>query len=271
MSGRWSRVRAGVAMGALFLLALAALLVATLGSGTAPRAAGAPPPGCGAGSPRLTVTGSGLATGTPDLLTLTLSVDVVDGTAQAALADDNGRTAAVIGALRTGGVPASGIQTTGLSILPDYTFEHGTNVLTGYSVDNSVVARLTDFTTAGSVIDAAAGAGGNAVQITSLTFSMADQRPLQDRARTDAVHQAVAHAAAMAAGAGERLGQVCSLTDQSQVPSGLNSVGGTYAASPDQAQASVPLQAGTQQATAQVTLVYSLSPAPPPPRRTRSR
>lgn len=237
-----------VAVGALALAAVVAW-----GGGSGNPASAAATPGCGSGAPTLTVRGTGMATGTPDLLTLTLAVDVTGPTAQTALSQDNATTSSVIGALTGGGVASKRIQTTGLSIQPSYDTK---GVLTGYSVRNSVVAKLHDFTTAGAVIDAAAGAAGNAVRIDSLTFSIRDPRGIEDQARQDAVHQAVSHAATMAAAAGERLGRVCSLNDQSSMslpPNGGFAAEGSPASAP-----AVPLQPGTQQASAQVRLVYAL-------------
>ena len=53
-----------------------------------------------------------------------------------------------------------------------------------------------------------------------LTFSFGNPAVVQDKTRMAAVHQAVAHAEAMAAAAGRTLGPVCSLTDNTQ-PTGL--------------------------------------------------
>jgi hypothetical protein len=255
-----SRLARGAGAIAVFGLAGGVLAACNGSTGTAAVAAA----GCGSGMPKLTVQGTGLATGTPNLLTLTLSVNVTTGTsAQAALTLDNQRTAAVIAALKAGGVAAKDIQTTGLSIQANYNTK---DVLTGYAVDNSVVAQIREFRTAGTVIDAAAAAAGNAARIFSLDFSIADPRHLQDQARQDAVHQAVSHAATMAAAAGERLGQVCSLTDNTRL-SGYGTsaqrlnAGATYSAA--KSASPVPLQPGSQQASAQVTIVYSLeAPAP---------
>ncbi len=244
---------------ALVLLAAALAAVATGlvgGGGTSAAGAGADPR-CGSGAPELTVHGTGIATGTPDLLTLSLAVSASGSSAQAALSSDNSSTAAVVDALTQGGVAKADIQTTGLSIQPSY---DKTGTLTGYSVSNSVVAKIHDFTTAGSVIDAAAGAAGNAVRIDSLSFSIQDPRGVQDQARQDAVHQAVSHAATMAAAAGERLGPVCSLTDNTSL-SGPTNDGDFAAAGRVAATPPVPLEAGTQQASAQVTLVYALDAA----------
>jgi uncharacterized protein YggE len=208
----------------------------------------------------MTVQGSGVATGTPDLLTLTLSVNVTGGSAQSALAEDNTKSQAVIAALVAGGVPQHDIQTTNLTINPSYAYPNGTPTITGYGASDSVVAQLRNFTSAGSAIDAASNAGGNAVQISSLTFSIEDPRSLQDQARHDAVSQAVSHASSMAAAAGDRLGKVCSLNDQTATSPASNDYQ-RFVASGSVAAPPVPLEAGTQQATAQVTLVYALEPA----------
>jgi hypothetical protein len=229
-------------------------------SSTAPDPVAAKPT-CGGSSPELTVEGTGLASGTPNILTMSVGIDVTDPTAQSALSDDSTKATAVMTALTTGGVAQKDTQTTDVSINPQYNLK---GVITGYEVSNTVTAKLRDFSKAGSVIDAVAGAAGNATRLNSLTFSVEDTRALEDTARTDAVHQAVSHARSMAVSAGERLGPVCSLKDQSQT-NNYNQSYGSYAvpsASADSG-AAVPLAPGSQQETAQVTMVYSLlSPSP---------
>ena len=212
--------------------------------------------GCGSSDAKLTVQGSGMATGTPDLLTISVGIDVTDPTAQASMADDNAKASAVTAALTKGGVLDKDVQTSDVSIQPR--FDLGGNI-TGYEMTNTLTAKLRDFPSAGAVIDAVSQAAGNAARISSLSFSMEDPRPIEDRARTDAVHQAVSHARSMAEAAGERLGPVCSLTDDASI--GYNLPTASQAA-PDRSAAAgaVPLQPGTQQATAQVTVVYALQP-----------
>jgi hypothetical protein len=104
--------------------------------------------------------------------------------------------------------------------------------------------------------------GGNATRINSLDFSVADTRGLEDRARTDAVHQAVAHARSMAVAAGEQLGPVCSLTDRSQTENYNEPFAAGLPSATSNAPAAVPLEAGSQQETAQVSMVYALLPPP---------
>ncbi|HMD46114.1 MAG TPA: SIMPL domain-containing protein [Acidimicrobiales bacterium] len=244
------------------LAALAVSAGGLLAAGGAPAAASSsasssPAPGCGPTSPRLTVTGTGTASGAPDQLSLSVDVSVVGPTATAALDDDNARTAAVIAALERGGVAANDVQTTGLSIGPTYQVVNGTPTVDGYSVDDSVQAELRHLAGAGAVIDDVVGAAGDAVRVTSLTFGAADPRTLEDAARRDAVRRAAGRAASMAAGAGERLGPLCSLTDRTP-PAGQNPGASAQSAGAPGAGA-VPLSPGTDQASAQVSAVYALA------------
>lgn len=211
---------------------------------------------CAGGAPTLTVHGAGTADGTPDELTVDLTVDASGSSAVGALGADDTATAAVEQALRSSGVPGRQVQTTDLTIQPDYSTQGGTTVLTGYSVDDTVAATVTRLSSAGRLLDAVTAAGGNDTRIGSLSFGMADPRRLQDRARHDAVVQAASHAAALAAAAGTRLAGVCSVSDQASPVQGP--IGGAFSeAAP---AAAVPLQAGTEQAEAQVTMVYRLAP-----------
>jgi uncharacterized protein len=217
-------------------------------------------PSCSPNSAKLTVQGTGQATGTPDTLTIDIATSTTQATAQEALADNNNEAAAVTAAFAAGGVTKQNIQTTGLSVQPNYTLMKGTEVLAGYRVNNTITAMITNLASAGNVIDAVSGAAGNAGQINSVSLSIKDPRDLEDQARTDAVHQAVSHAQTMAKSAGERLGPVCSLTDTAPTPqinSGLSTAAGLPQAS------AVPIEVGSQQASAQVTIVYSLKADPP--------
>ncbi len=215
--------------------------------------------GCGATDAKLTVEGSGTATATPDLVTVEVDVSTRAPTAQAALSDNNQRTAAVVGAFKAGGVTSADLQTTNVTVQPDYSYSPttGSNTIVGYVVDDTVTAKLHDVSSAGATPDAVSQAAGDAGQINSVSFSVGDPRSLEDQARSDAVRQAVDHARAMAASAGERLGPVCSMTDTNPSPQPVPLAAGSAAQAEGQP---VPLQPGTQQVEAQVTLVYALAP-----------
>jgi hypothetical protein len=242
------------------------MVVAVLAAGgllaacSTPQAAAAPAAsassGCGGSVSKLTVQGTGMATGTPDLLTVTVDINVTDPTAQAALADDNAKAASVISDLGFSGSAAKDVQTSDVTINPQYNLK---GAITGYNVSNTLTAKLRNFKTAGSVIDAVAAAAGNSIRIDGLTFSVEDTRTLEDHARNDAVHQAVSHARSMALAAGERLGVVCSVSDQSQTQNFDESFGTAQRAGPGD-EVALPLEPGSQQETAQVKMVYALLP-----------
>jgi hypothetical protein len=191
-------------------------------------------------------------------LDFSAQVSVTAESAKGALAADNSTTSAVVAAITVAGVKSRDIQTTDLTINPTYTFSGGHSVISGYNVTNSLAVTIDPITGAGAVIDAATNAGGDSFTVSSLSFAPSDPRGLEDQARGDAVRQAVTHAAAMARASGQRLGTLCSLTDQSGLDQGVVTPleYGAVASS----AASVPLEGGTQQASAQVKLVYELVP-----------
>jgi uncharacterized protein YggE len=227
---------------------------------TAPNSSNSP--ACTGSDPKLTVQGNGVATGTPDQLTLVTEVDVTESSAAAALSADNAQAGAVERALVSDGVASKNLQTTNLSIQPNYTTMNNRVTLTGYAVSDTVTANFgAPFANAGKAIDDITAIAGNDVRIDNLSFSFADPRALEDQARTNAVGQAVAHAASMAGAAGEKLGPICSVTDNTAVQPYNLQYGGyaPLATSASGAQAA-PLRPGSQQETDQVTIVYALKP-----------
>ena len=175
------RLRSGhIAIAGAVILAAAALTVAAARDA----ASGAPTaPACGGSTPRLTVQGTGQASGSPDSLDFDAQVSVTGSSAQGALAQDNATTSSVVQAMEATGVKSSDIQTTDLTINPNYTFINGRSVINGYGVANSLAVTVRNLGDAGTVIDAATTAGGNALSVGSLTFAQTDPRILEDRAR----------------------------------------------------------------------------------------
>ena len=242
---------------------LAAVILGGAGLGLALSEAGASSPSpvspaaaCGGSGPKLTVQGTGQASGTPDELNAVFSFSTTAGTSAAALAQNNGKVAQAITALTGTGVAKADLQTTALNLAPQYAYPHGVPTLTGYQASETLQATLRDLSTAGTAVDSVVSAAGDATQIQSLTFAFGKPATVQDLARTDAVMHAKSHAEAMAASADRRLGALCSLTDNTQPPSPLPYQGLDAVASPG--ASAVPLEPGTQMQTDQVTLVYAL-------------
>jgi uncharacterized protein YggE len=247
---------------AVVVAAVGALMIGGSALGLAVVDAGGTTPGvasCGAGGSRLTVVGTGQDTAAPNVLNAVMTVNATAGSATAALSQDGAKVLAAVAALTQSGTARRDIQTTGLTLQPQYAYPKGIPTVTGYQVTSTISATLRQMATAGTAVDAVVGAAGNSVDITSLTFSFAHPGKVEDAARASAVRQAVSHASAMARAAGRHLGALCSLKDTtSGVGVTQPSFGGLDQASGAIPAAAVPLEPGTQTESDQATLIFTL-------------
>ena len=254
-AGSRRRIVAVVALGAVLLGAAGLGLVLTGVAAATPPVA---PASCANSAPHLTVEGTGQGSGTPDVLSAVFGFSTTASTSAAALNQNNTEVALALQALTAKGVAKRDTQTTGLNLSAQYAYPHGVPTLTGYQATETITATLRTLSTEGTAIDAVVNATGNAAQVNTLTFSFGNPAVVQDKARTAAVHQAVAHAEAMAAAAGRTLGPVCSLTDNTQ-PTGLQAGQGLdNEALPASGATALPLEPGTQIESDEVTMVYAL-------------
>lgn len=246
-------------------LALSALLlpVAVAGCGATHTAgagtlSGAPVPGTATGpSPGITAHGTGQVAGAPDVMTIGIGVQTRAAHAADALGANAARAAAVISALKGHGVDGADIQTSQLSLSPQYAGGAG-EVIVGYDVTNSVSAKLREVSRAGATIDAAVAAAGDAGRLQGATFSIDDQSSLLAQARKDAVTRANTQARQLAEAAGAKLGALRTLTEGVTEPT-YQPDGGAAAGMPGQATPT-PVQPGTQELTVEVTGVWDLAP-----------
>ncbi len=202
----------------------------------------------------LTVTGAATVTAVPDQATLSLGVTTTDATAAAAMAANNEAISAVIARLIAAKVADRDMQTTGLSVNPNW----GNNAagtaqeIQGYTASTTLTVRIAALDTAGAVLDAAIAEGANTLN--GLTFDLSDPRPVEDAARKAAVADALARAQILAEAAGEHLGAILSITEGG---GGQQPMPMLYKAAADRA---VPLAAGEVGVSAEVTIVWQLLP-----------
>ena len=126
---------------------------------------------------RITVTGTGTVSGTPDQLLLYMGVQTSGSSVGAALQRANRAVGAVIRALARTGVRGSDIQTSGLSIQPDYT--GNSPVPAGYEVRESIAVTLRTLAAAGTQISGAVRAGGNAARVDGVSLNLTDTGSLR--------------------------------------------------------------------------------------------
>jgi uncharacterized protein YggE len=261
--GKISALRAGiVAAVALVLLALVSGYLwgtrSAPGSGrtvlsAAPALAGAATGSAAAGAAGITVTGTGIVSGTPDVLRLQMGVQAQASGVQAALDAANRAAAAVQASLRAHGVADKDLQTTGLTVDPQYTSDGGTTRITGYQASETLSALLRHLDTAGATVTAAAQAGGDATRIQSIALDLSDTGPLMTSARTAAVTQARSKAQQYASAAGVSLGEVVSLAESVSEPSPVMRTAAAAGSA-----SGVPIATGSQQVSVTVTMVYAV-------------
>ena len=212
---------------------------------------GRPAPASGAASAQaqpsvVTTTGHGDVTAVPDEAVVTAGVNTRAATAAAALAQNAQAMQQVIAALENAG--GSHLQTQQVSLDPQ-TDDRGT--VTGYVAQNTVSAKA-KIAAAGALVDAAVGAGANTVDGPSLDVS--DSRALYDAALKQAMADARAKAQALAQAGGFAVGPVFSVTEGSAAPVPQP----VWRAAAAGAPASTPVEPGTQDVTADVTVSFQI-------------
>jgi uncharacterized protein YggE len=198
----------------------------------------------------ITVTGSGKATTVPDRATFQFGVDTQAGTAKEALSRNAAEANAVIAALKAAGVSSDDLQTVGVS-LSTRTTPDG-NTIVGYTASNSVGASVS-LGKAGALVDAAVNAGAGSVSGPSLDTSHHDA--LYRDALRHAVADAAAKAQVLATAAGLQLGAVQTMQEGAvaqPIPYATN-------AAAFGAASSVPVEPGTQEIDASVTVTYAVT------------
>lgn len=194
----------------------------------------------------VTVTGAGSVTTVPDRALFSFGVQSEGRTAAQALAANAAEMRRVITALREAGVAQADIQTQYVSLQPRMSND-GTTIV-GYTAVNTVSARIRDIDRAGAVIDAAVAAGAN--QVNGPSLFRADQNAQYRQALRAAYANAREKAAALADAAGVSLGPVVALVE----------AGGAVPlpATERTADTGTPIEAGTQEVQASVTVTFAI-------------
>ncbi|MEI6797709.1 MAG: SIMPL domain-containing protein [Pseudomonadota bacterium] len=202
----------------------------------------------------LTVTGAATLTSVPDQAILSLGVTTTGASAATAMAANSDAASAVMARLIAAHVAERDMQTTGLSVNPNWVVNAAGNAqdIQGYTASTMLSVRIAALDTAGSILDAAIADGANTLN--GLTFGLSDPRPVEDEARKAAVADALARAQILAEAAGEHLGAIVSITEGG---GGQQPMPMLYKAAADRA---VPLAAGEVGVSAEVTIVWQLLP-----------
>jgi uncharacterized protein len=148
----------------------------------------------------------------PDVASISAGVMTTAPNAQEAMAQNATRMTAMIAALRKAGVADKDMQTSGLSLQPQYFYNNNEPPkLTGYQANNNVNVIVHKLDTLGTVIDTLASKG--ATNLNGPTFGVDKPDGLMDEARGKAVEKAMRRGELYAKAAGMRVKRIVSITE----------------------------------------------------------
>ena len=201
----------------------------------------------------ITVTGEASIPATPDMATVSLGVTTEGKTAAEAMSANSEALAGVIARLKAAGIAEQDLQTTSLSLNPNWVgYDAGqTPTISNYIAMNMLNVRVRDLAALSGVLDASIADGANTLN--GITFELASPRPVLDEARKAAVADAAAKAALYATAAGVSLGKVIAISEQQNYGGPMPVFMEAKAASP------VPVATGQIAMQTSVSITYQIA------------
>jgi hypothetical protein len=206
------------------------------------------------------VTGDARVSAKPDRVQIDLGVQTQAPLSQDAAAANARQLDAVLAAVRKAAGAGAQLKTVSYSLSPNYQYHSsgGEPTITGYTALNVVEVTLDDLARIGDVIDAGTRAGANRVQ--GIQFTLRDQDTVRAAALREAATRARAEAEVLAGALNLRVLRVLTVEESSPriVPVRAHMAVARAAASADVA---TPVEAGTLDVSADVTLTVEVGPA----------
>ena len=209
-------------------------------------------------APVIRVTGEATLSVEPDRATVDVGVTTEDPKAGRAAQRNADKAAATIQALREAFGKTLQIQTVNYSLTPRYRYpkDGGPREQEGFTASNVVRVETRKLDRVGRIIDIATSKGANRVE--RLHFDLADEEPTRAEALRQAAATARAKAEAIAAALDLKLGRVISVEERGvsvvSPPRPLKMMAARTAAAP------TPIEAGTVEVNAQLTLSIEAKP-----------
>ena len=161
---------------------------------------------------RLDVSATGEVTRVPDLAIISAGVQTLQPTATAAIEENATRMERVRAALKRAGIADKDIQTSSISLNPEYRYvENQPPVLTGYRASNTVNVKFRDLKRSGAILDALVKEGANQLNGPSLTIDKPEEA--YDEARVKAIAVGQRRAELYARALGKRVVRILSISE----------------------------------------------------------
>lgn len=159
----------------------------------------------------ISVTGAGSVQAAPDMADITIGVTTIAPTAREALSANNEKTSKVFTFLESAGVAAKDMQSTNLSVQPQYRTYRPNEArqereIIGYMVNNSLRVAVRKLDSFGQILDGVVTAGAN--NVNGIRFDVSNREALTRTATTNAIKDAIAEATNIAQAAGVKLGPI---------------------------------------------------------------
>ncbi|MFM9864854.1 MAG: SIMPL domain-containing protein [Micropepsaceae bacterium] len=202
----------------------------------------------------ISISGLGEVKSPPDMATIQTGVTSEAVSAKDALAKNNAAMAAVMAALKNAGISDDDIQTSDFSVSAKYPPYPAAQRIVGYTVSNQVTAHVKNLKNLGPILDTLVQSGSN--QIGGITFGIDEPKKVLDEARKKAVADARAKAELYAEAAGVSLGRVVQISESSSITPPIPMYRMRVEATA--ADASVPIAAGQQTVSANISITYEI-------------
>lgn len=203
------------------------------------------------------VTGDARVSAQPDRAQIDIGVSTHAARSQDAATQNAKAVQAMLDAVRQA-VPAAVLKTTSYSLNPNYEYHPsgGEPTINGYTANNVVQVTVDDLGRIGSVIDSATAAGANHVQ--GIHFTLRDEDAVRATALREAATKARAQADVIAQALGLKVVRV--LTVEVSSPQMTPLFRPMARAAGVSASVATPVEAGTVDVAADVTLTVEVSP-----------
>jgi uncharacterized protein YggE len=206
--------------------------------------------------PTISVSGEGTVSVPPDIAVIDGGVTTEAKTAREASEANNAAMGKVLQALKAAGLAEKDVQTSRLSLQPQYALQTkpGPNVVSGYRASNRVTIRLRDVTKVAATIDTLVSSGAN--EIGGINFMVEKASKLLDDARAEAIVDARRKAEIYAKAAGVTLGAPVRISEDgggSPAPMVFRKMAGMAA--------SAPIAQGEETLRVNVSVSWAIRPA----------
>ena len=199
----------------------------------------------------LTVTGRGIEAIPTTQTQVRLGVEVQGKTAAQVQQEAARRSSAVVELLRSRQVEK--LETTGITLNPNYSYENNQQRLTGYTATNTVIFRI-NTASAGTLLDDAVNAGATRIDGVSFIAAESAIESARKQALKEATQDAQAQADAVLSALNLKRGEILSIqVNGASAPPPVYRQFAARAA----AEATTPVVGGEQQIEASVTLQIS--------------